>query len=55
MEDYKEKTLCDLQEKGFIESDTDKFKSLIKNATHFCMNCGRSAARSDNLCNPEKL
>ena len=55
MGDYKEKTLCDLQEKGFIESDTDKFKSLIQNADYFCKGCGRSAARAENLCKPEKF
>lgn len=55
MSDYTEKTLCALQEEGVIESDTEGFKRLIQNANFFCKNCGRSAAKSENLCNPEKF
>ena len=55
MGDKKEKTLCELQEEGFIEKHTEKYKSIIKNANFFCMGCGRSAARAENLCKPEKL
>ena len=50
-----EKTLCALQEEGFIESETEMFKKLIQPAAHFCMNGGRSAVNEKNLCNPEKL
>ena len=50
-----EKTLCALQEEGFIESNTIEFKKLIQPAAHFCKNCGRSAVSEKNLCNPEKL
>ena len=50
-----EKTLCALQEEGFIESNTIEFKKLIQPAAHYCMNCGRSAVSEKNLCNPEKL
>ena len=55
MSDEKEKTLCALQEEGFIESNTEAFKKLIQPATHFCMNCRRSAVSDQNLCNPEKI
>ena len=55
MSDAQEKTLCALQEEGVIESDTEFFKKLIRPAAHFCKNCGRSAVREKNLCNPEKL
>ena len=55
MNDYREKTLCALQEEGFIESDTATFKRLIQPAAHFCQNCGRSAVSDKNLCNPQKL
>lgn len=55
MGENKEKTLCALQEEGFIESNTEKFKRLIQNANFFCKNCGRSAVRAENLCNPEKF
>lgn len=50
-----DKTLCALQEEGFIDSDTETFKKLIQPATAFCKNCGRSAVSEENLCNPEKL
>ncbi len=50
-----EKTLCALQEEGFIESDTNAFLKLIRPAAHFCVGCGRSAVSDKNLCNPEKL
>jgi hypothetical protein len=55
MSDDKEKTLCALQEEGFIESNTEAFKKLIQPARYFCMNCGRSAVSDQNLCNPEKI
>jgi hypothetical protein len=55
MSDTDEKTLCALQEEGFIESDTAAFKKLIQPAAYFCKNCGRSAVRDKKLCNPEKL
>lgn len=50
-----DKTLCALQEEGFIDTDTEMFKKLIQPATAFCKNCGRSAVKEDNLCNSEKL
>jgi len=55
MSDTDEKTLCALQEEGFIDANTEAFKKLIQPASHFCKNCGRSAVRDKNLCNPEKL
>ncbi len=50
-----EKTLCALQEEGYIASNTEDFKNLIQPARFFCKNCGRSAVNSENLCNPEDL
>lgn len=55
MSNKKDKTLCALKKKGFIESHTDEFKKLIKPAAHFCKNCGRSAVSDKNLCKAEKL
>lgn len=55
MSDIIEKTLCALQEEGYIESHTEEFKRLIQPAAFFCQNCGRSAVNKQNLCNPEKL
>ena len=55
MSETADKTLCVLQEEGYIESHTEDFKKLIHPARFFCKNCGRSAVSPDNLCNPEEL
>lgn len=55
MDDITEKTLCALQEEGYIESHTVAFKKLISQPQYFCQNCGRGARNSENLCNPDKL
>ena len=55
MSNTEDKTLCALQEEGHIESHTEDFKKLIQPARFFCQNCGRSAVRSENLCNPKDL
>jgi hypothetical protein len=55
MSNVEDKTLCVLQEEGYIESHTEEFKKLIQPARFFCKNCGRSAVSENNLCNPEKL
>jgi hypothetical protein len=55
MSDTDEKTLCALQEEGFIESNMEEFIKLIRPAQYFCKNCGRSAVNSQNLCKAEKL
>jgi hypothetical protein len=55
MSEVEDKTLCALQEEGYIESNMEDFKKLIQPAQFFCKNCGRSAVSENNLCNPEKL
>jgi len=55
MSNVEDKTLCALQEEGYIQSDTEEFVKLISPAKSFCKNCGRSAVSDNNLCNPEKL
>ncbi len=55
MSNVEDKTLCALQEEGYIETNTEDFKKLIQPARYFCKNCGRSAVSQDNLCNPEEL
>jgi hypothetical protein len=55
MSNTADKTLCALQEEGYIQSDTEEFVKLISPAKFFCKNCGRSAVSDNNLCNPEKL
>ena len=55
MRNVEDKTLCALQEEGYIESNTEDFIKLIQPARFFCKNCGRSAFNANNLCNPEDL
>ena len=55
MSNTEDKTLCALQEEGYIESHTEEFTKLIQPARFFCKNCGRSAVSENNICNPEKL
>jgi hypothetical protein len=54
-DEYKEKTLCALQEEGFIGSNTDAFIELIRGAGYYCGNCGRSAVDPENLCNANPI
>ena len=55
MSHHEEKTLCALQDEGFIKTDTAAFKLLIAPARHFCKSCGRSAVNEANLCKPKKI
>jgi hypothetical protein len=50
-----DKHLCYLNNLRFQESNPDDYKALVKDARFFCQNCGRAAADSKNLCNPEKI
>lgn len=50
-----EQHLCYLQNLGYVESNLDDYKKLVKNPQYVCKNCGRAAASEKNLCNPEKL
>lgn len=50
-----EEHLCYLQNVGYIDSNLEDYKKLVKNPKFVCKNCGRAAADEKNLCNPEKL
>ena len=52
---HHEEHLCYLQNIGFVQSNPDEYKKLVRNPAHVCGNCGRAAAREENLCKPEKL
>jgi len=43
--------LCELCKK----MTQDEYKILIRDAKYFCQHCGRSAAKSEHLCFPEKI
>ncbi len=50
-----EQHLCYLQNVGYIESEFENYKKLVKNPQFVCKNCGRAAASDQNLCKPDKL
>ena len=50
-----EEHLCYLQNLGYVESNLEDYKKLVKNPRFVCKNCGRAAADEKNLCKPDKL
>ena len=55
MSDNKPKTLCAQVDEELHVKDPQAYISLIKPATHYCKGCGRSAAKAEHLCKPEKI
>ena len=47
--------LCYLQNLGFATEDPRQYKALVRNARFMCRQCGRAAAKKENLCKPVKL
>lgn len=52
---HHEEHLCYLRNLGFVESNFDDWKELIREPRFVCRNCGRAAAQEKNLCEPDKL
>ena len=50
-----DKHLCFLDNIGYVKSNLEKYKELVKNPAYVCKNCGRVAASDQNLCKPEPL
>jgi hypothetical protein len=50
-----EEHLCYLQNVGYVQSDLEEYKDLVRNPGFVCKNCGRAARSDKNLCAPEKL
>jgi hypothetical protein len=50
-----EKHLCLLENVGYLKSNLQDYKTLVRNPSFVCKNCGRTAAKDKNLCEPEKL
>ena len=44
-----------LQNTGFVQKNLEDYKKIVKNAKFVCKNCGRVAARRENLCAPVAL
>lgn len=55
MSEEKPKTLCKYVEEELQVKDPQAYVALIKPATHYCKGCGRSVAKAENVCKPEKL
>jgi len=47
-----EKHLCKMAED---KTQIEKLKPLVKNPKYICKDCGRAAAKAENLCTPEPL
>ena len=50
-----EQHLCYLQNVGYLKTNLEDYKKLLKDAKFVCKGCGRAAANEKNLCAPEKL
>jgi hypothetical protein len=50
-----ENHLCYLQNVGYVQTDLEEYKELVRNPGFVCKNCGRAAADEASLCAPEKL
>jgi hypothetical protein len=55
MSDDKPKTLCAYVEEELQVKDPQAYIALIQPATHYCKGCGRSVAKAENVCKPEKI
>jgi len=55
MSDDNHKTLCAHIEDELHVKEPKKYIELIHPATHYCQGCGRSVAKEENVCKPQKL
>lgn len=55
MSDSKKKTLCAHVDEELQVKDPQAYILLIQPASHYCKGCGRSAAKAENVCKPEKI
>ena len=50
-----DKHLCFLDNIGYVKSNLEKYKELVRHPNYVCKNCGRVAVDDRNLCKPEPL
>jgi hypothetical protein len=50
-EDQSAKKICDFP----FDLDLEEMRALANNPAYVCMECGRSAHKSENLCQPERM
>lgn len=47
--------LCMAENVGFVRDNLESYKNFVRNPEFVCKKCGRAAAKSGNLCQPDKL
>ena len=50
-----EDSLCGLINSGFAEKRFKEYKRLVRYSQYVCRDCGRTARKKVNLCNPRRL
>ena len=50
-----EEHLCLLENVGYVKSNLEDYKKLVRDPKFVCKNCGRAAGSEKNLCSHEKL
>ena len=50
-----DKTLCDLENNGFIKSNFKEYKEFVRHFEFVCKGCGKVAHEKKNLCEPKRL
>lgn len=50
-----DKHLCHLMCDGFHFSHPQEYKEMVQDAQFRCQNCGRTANKSEHLCEPIEL
>jgi hypothetical protein len=47
--------LCMAANVGFVKTHMEEYKKYVRNGKFVCKNCGRVAAKAENLCDPVDL
>ena len=47
--------LCVAKSVGYLKTNLEDYKKLVRNPKYVCRECGRTAVSDKNLCDPEPL
>jgi len=47
--------LCMAENVGFVKNNLEAYKKYVRDPQFVCKNCGRAAAKAENLCSAESL
>jgi hypothetical protein len=50
-----EEHLCVAHAVRYLQTNLEGYKKLVRNPKYICKECGRAAAKAENLCEPEAL